>query len=511
MSFFPSFFSSLFSTRRAGTYAAAAALALLFVVAGCDSRYEDVNTNPNEPKQVSPDLLLPNILRSSVNTSVNTAHTTGNLVLQYTAKVSFNTGIDRYDWAGVGYWEPLYADLRDVQEMIRIARDRESPNYDGPSFQGTGLVLKSWMFSMLTNAYGDIPYSEAIGANAGENTPAYDKQEKVYKGLLSDLKKANDLIQPGSPQPFQGDLLYNGDRMKWKKLANSLRLRLLMRLSEKKADIDGVDVEAQFREIINNPSQYPIFTSNEANAALEYQSSRPNEWPRHTSRVGTFRTYKMSKTLTDSLRRFDDPRLSVFGDTTAAPVQDVTCDTLRTYVGVPNGLTDDASDGYNGGRDCQSSLNTSRYFDQPNAAKGLIMTHAEVLFLRAEAAARGWTSEDAESLYEDGIEASMKQYGQQVPSGYFSQPGVQFASNQALKQIGTQKWIALFYTGLEGWFNWRRTGYPAIKPPERNVNGEIPVRFRYPDSEQALNLENYQKAVDSQGPNNINTEMWLLE
>jgi hypothetical protein len=282
-----------------------------------------------------------------------------------------------------------------------------------------------------------------------------------------------------------------------------------MRLSEKQGQLDGVDVQADFREVLNNK---PVLEDNADNAALEYLSSRPNEWPRHTSRVGTFRTYKMGKTLTDSLRAFDDPRLSVFGDTTAAPVSGVSCDTRATYVGVPNGLTDDASDGYNGGRDCQSSLNTTRYFEEPNAAKGLIMTHAEVLFLRAEAAARGWTGENARSLYEDGIAASIQQYGQEVPSGYFAQPGVQFDPNRALKQIGTQKWIALFYTGMEGWFNWRRTGYPAIEPSRENVNGDqIPVRFRYPDSEQALNRENYQAAVESQGPNNINTKMWLLE
>jgi len=502
MTVFSSFFSPLSSTQRTTGYIAATALALFLVVAGCDSRFEDVNTNPNEPEQVSPNLLLPNVIRSTVNASVNTAHTTGNLVLQYTAKVSFATGIDRYDWAGVGYWEPLYGDLRNVQEIIRIGTEQDNPNY-----RGVGLVLKSWVFSMLTNAYGDIPYSQALSVEE-TNTPAYDPQEEVYRGLLRDLAKADSLITPGGPS-IQGDILYDGDLMKWKKLANSLRLRLLMRLSEKQGQLDGVDVQADFREVLNNK---PVLEDNADNAALEYLSSRPNEWPRHTSRVGTFRTYKMSKTLTDSLRAFDDPRLSVFGDTTAAPVSGVSCDTRATYVGVPNGLTDDASDGYNGGRDCQSSLNTTRYFEEPNAAKGLVMTHAEVLFLRAEAAARGWTGEDARSLYEDGIAASIQQYGQEVPSGYFAQPGVQFDPNRALEQIGTQKWIALFYTGMEGWFNWRRTGYPAIEPSRENVNGDqIPVRFRYPDSEQALNRENYQAAVESQGPNNINTKMWLLE
>jgi len=489
--------------HRAGTYAVATALALLLVVGGCDSRYEDVNSNPNEPEEVNPNLLLPNIIRSSVNTSVNTAHTTGNLVLQYTSKVSFNTDIDRYDWAAVGYWEPLYNDLRNVQEIVRLGKEQ-----DNPSYEGVGLVLKSWIFSMLTNAYGDIPYSEAIKAkgDSAVNQPKYDRQAQVYKGLLNDLERANDLIQPGSGPSIQGDILYGGDLMKWKKLANSLRLRLLTRLSEKQGALESVDVDGDFQQILANQ---PVFEENADNAALEYLESRPNEWPRHTSRIGTFRTYRMSQTLTDTLKAFDDPRLSVFADLP---------DSLDTYVGVPNGLTDDASNEFNGGRAFQSSLNTTRYFEEPNAAKGLIMTYSEVLFLRAEAAARGWTSEDTKSLYEQGIEASMGQYGQEMPANYLSQPGVQFDPNRARKLIGKQKWIALFYTGMEGWFNWRRTGYPDIEapqspPPEQgNENGnQIPVRFRYPDSEQSLNLENYQEAIDRQGPNNINTEMWLLE
>ena len=469
---------SRFSSLRTGLLAVATAVAVFAVATGCDSRFEDVNSNPNEPEQVTPNLLLPNILRSSVNTSVNTAHTTGNLVLQYVSKVSFATEIDRYNWAGVGYWEAYYDDLRNVSDMIRIAQERENPNYEG-----VGLVLKSWIFSMLTDAYGRVPFSEAN--TPGENTPVYDPQPAIYEGILADLERANSLIDPGSGQAIQGDILYDGDLLKWKKLANSLRLSLLIRLSEE--DI-------------------PVFEGNADNAALEYLDSRPNEWPRHTSRVGTFRTYRMSQTLTDTLKTLDDPRLSVFADRP---------DSLDTFVGVPNGLTDDASNEFNGGRAFQSSLNTTRYFEEPNAAEGLIMTHAEVLFLRAEAAARGWTGGDAQSLYERGVEAAMDQYGQSMPDGYLDQAGVEYPTGNpqaAIDRINKQKWIALFYTGLEGWFNWRRTGTPDIAPSVENVNqDQIPVRFRYPESEQSLNAENYQAALDEQGDNNINTTMWLLE
>lgn len=502
--------SSLVSSSRSGVPILAVALAAFGLAVGCDSRFEDVNTNPNEPEAVNPNLLLPNIIRSSVNTSVNTAHTTGNLVLQYVSKVSFATDIDRYNWGGLGYWNELYEDLRNADTMIQRAQELDNPNYEG-----VGLVMKSWIFSMLTNAYGTVPYTEAASVlDEGVETPAYTPQEEIYRGMLSDLEEANSLIDPGSG-PIEGDILYNGDLLKWKKLANSLRLRLLMQLSEKQGDIDGVSVSDEFQSIVNTPSQNPVFGSNQDNAALEYRTARPNEWPPHTSRIGGFRTYRMSETLTNTLLALDDPRLPVFADSTAAPVEGVTCDELETYKGVPNGLTDDASDNFNGGRDCQSSLNTVRYFEEPNAAKGLVMTYAEVLFLRAEAAERGWTQEDARSLYEGGIQASMNQYGQSVPDGYLSQSGVEYATDsqeEAIDQINKQKWVALFYTGMEGWFNWRRTGVPDIEPAVNNVNNDrIPVRFRYPESEQSLNGESYQAAVERQGPDNINTEIWLLE
>lgn len=482
-------------------------LACALLAGGCDARFGDVNANPNEPEAVPPSLLLPNIIRSAVNTSVNQSFTTGNLVVQYAAKVSFATDVDRYDWSGVGYWTAYYDDLRNVNEMIQIAQDREQP-----TVEGIGRVLKAWIFSMLTDAYGDVPYTESLRVlEDGENTPAYDAQEDVYRGLLDELRTANELLDPSAAGAVPGDILYGGDVLAWKKLANSLRLRLLMRLSEKQDAIEGVDVAGAFRAIVNNPGQRPVFTDNADNAALAYLTARPNEWPVHTVRVGSFRTYRMSQTLTSQLKALGDPRLGVYADPTVASVEAG----APAFEGVPNGLTDDASNEYNGGRDFQSSLNTGRYFEAPNAAQGLIMTHAEVLFLRAEAAARGWTSEDARTLYEDGIAASMNQYGQSVPSGYLEQAAVQYATGdaeRAIEQINTQKWIALFFTGLEGWFNWRRTGVPDLQPSVSNVNADrIPVRFRYPESEQSLNAANYQQAVEAQGPDNINTPMWLIE
>lgn len=483
---------------RASLVVFALVMGAALVLAGCDSTFEEINKNTNEPEVVSPDLLLPGVIRGPINTSVTYAHTTGNLVMQYTSKVRFAGDIDRYEWTFEGYWDALYAALRDTQNMIAISSEAGLENYEG-----IGLVMRSWGFSLLTDAYGAIPYTEALQGREGLYAPAYDAQEVVYEGVLNDLRRANELLDP-SGESVSGDILYGGDIMRWKKMANSLRLRLLMRLSTRR------DVAGKLQEILDNPGRYPVFTSNDDNAALEYLESPPNQWPIHTSRIGSFTTYRLSTTLDSVFTALDDPRLSVFFDPTGASMAD--SEEGLTFAGVPNGLSDDASSNYNGGSSNQSTINQEKYFDEPNAADGLVMTYAEVLFIQAEAAERGWIEGDAARLYRDGIQASFDQYGVEAPDGYFAQGAVAYAASQekALRQIGTQKWASLYYTGLEAWFDWRRTGYPAIKPSVENVNGDrIPVRFRYPTDVQSLNASSYEKAIERQGEDNINTHLWV--
>lgn len=475
----------------------AALIALLLFSAGCDKGFEQVNSNPNEPEQVNPSLLMPTVIRGPVNTSVAYSMSTGNVVMQNTAMVLFGS-IDRYNWTPDdfnGYWTGLYSDLRNVQNLYDISAESGQTNY-----QAVALIMRSWIFSMLTDAYGDIPYTQAIKAKSdGEYSPVYDSQQKVYEGILADLRKANELIDPAGPG-IQGDILYNGDLARWQKFANSLRLRLLMRVSDK------MDVSAEMQQIVDNPGQYPVFESNDDNAALQYLESYPNQWPIHTYRVGTFQEYRMSKTMVDTLTKFNDPRLAVF----AEPTDNSVAAGNPEYVGVPNGLLDDEAANYNGSPSDQSRLGT-RYYEEPNAAKGLIMTYSEVLFIKAEAAEKGMITGDAQTFYEDGIRASFDKYGVQMDPGYLTQPDVAWDSNRAFEQIGTQKWISLYFTGLESWFDWRRTGYPQLEPSVRNQNGDrIPVRFQYPPQEQSLNAENYKAAVAAQGPDNINTPMWLI-
>lgn len=222
--------------------------AILTVVA-CDKDFEEINTNPNVPTTVTPDLLLSGVIRNSINDQVNEAWSIGNIVIQHTAKIQF-VNEDRYLWGErSGVWNSVYGNMRNVQNIISFAEKSEPVQNN---YLGVALIMKSWMFSIATDTYGDIPYSEATnGKLSGNYVPRYDTQEEIYNGILADLERANDILGT-SAEAVSGDLIYGGSVAKWKKLANSLRLRYLMRLSNKRS------VNAEMQAILDNPSTNPI-------------------------------------------------------------------------------------------------------------------------------------------------------------------------------------------------------------------------------------------------------------
>jgi hypothetical protein len=396
----------------------------------------------------------------------------------------------------------MYTTMRDVNNMYTAADLTGQNNY-----KAIALILKSWMFSLVTDAYGDVPYSEATGGKDKNYFPKYDRQEDIYNGILADLQTANELLGSSS-ETVGGDILYNGSLTRWRKLANSLRLRYLMRISNRR------DVSAAMQAIVSNPAANPVFENNADNAALRYLPTVPNQFPLYTGRVGSVDEFRLSKTMADQLKTFNDPRIGVFARPTVSSVAAGSPE----FVGVPNGLDDNAALQYNGGGQNISRIGAAYYIDgfgtpsdrELNIARGIIMTYAELQFILAEAAQKGLIATGtAKEYYEKGIAASFDFYGLEVPTGYLAQPGVAFEAGNALQRIGTQKWIALFYTGLEAWFDWRRTGIPAITPGPANLNNnQVPVRFIYPTFEFSLNKENVEAAVAGQGPNTINTQVW---
>lgn len=494
------------------------------MLAGCTKDFREVNTNQNNPTSVTPDLLLSGIIRNMMNQQVNDAWGIGNLVSQYHAKIQF-VNEDRYLWNEQnGVWNAVYSNNRNLQNIFNaIEHNPNSPYY------GVGMVLKSWMFSLATDAYGDVPYREAGKAKTDAvYTPAYDSQEMIYDSLIADLKKANQVLATAGSN-LNGDILFGGGPgaiIKWRKLANSLRLRMLMRISKKK------NVSAEMQAIVSDPVNNPIFTSNADNAELRYFTAAPNQWPLYGSRVGSFDEIRVSKTLSDRLTALGDPRLNVFG----RPSQSSVLSGTPKIEGIPNGLGDVAALNYNGGPQgvsrvgytfaCLVCNDPGQTPPDPSAPRAILMNYAELLFILAEAREKGMiTTGNAETYYKDGITANFDywksvvpvQYGLNLdmPAGYLTQAGVEYTGTQAqkLEKIALQKWIALYFNGMESWFDWRRTGMPVITPGVSNLNNNmVPVRFIYPLSEQSLNGNNRAKAVTAQGgTDDINTKMWLLK
>ena len=470
---------------------------------GCTNEFEEVNQNPNSPVFTTPNLLLTDVERDMMNEVLNESWSIGNIVIQQTAKNQF-VNEDRYLWGELNrIWNAVYDNMRDVNNILIRAEETNQPNY-----KGVALVLKSWMFSLATDCYGDVPYSEAAQGKTGLLFPKYDTQEEVYNGLLKDLAEANTILN--GALNVSGDLVYNGDVKKWRKLANSLRLRYLMRISDRK------DVSAEMKAIVNDPVNNPIFENNADHAVYSYQASAPNQFPLFTSRIGSFNEFRASKTMVDYLQSLTDPRLYIFFRPTPA-TEETPSTADDKYDGIPNGLDDVVAQTYNGGQQFQARIGPL-FYEASNStkgiqvAKGVIMTYPELQFTLAEARERGFIDNgSAETYYTNGIKASFEYYGVTPDAAYYTQPKVAYtgSTTEKLEKIGNQRWVASYFQGVEAWFNWRRTGFPKILPAVDNQNDDrIPVRYIYPRIEQSLNATNRNAAVGRQGADDINTRVW---
>ncbi len=504
---------------------------ILLFSAGCTKDFEEINQNPNFPEQAASELLLPGVMRQMAYNWGNQGWEEGFTVVQYGARLQFTSG-DRYNWSPTNnpYFD-AYDSMRDIENVIRDNKD----NPDGQNYYGVALVIKSWIYSYLTDAYGDVPYTDAIKGLSDDNiTPTFTPQQEIYDGMLADLKTANTVLTDANN--ISGDIVYGGDVLKWRKFANSLRLRLLMRIS----DVDQARATAGMNEIANDLITYPIFEGNADNAALQWNSDNPQ--PKYDTRSGSFDEVRLSLTLETRLKELNDRRLIVYAQPTSASEKGIYSDNLDDYVGMPNSLDDAKALSYSPtGNPEQSGSNyisrlgvllTCRACDvenaSPTASQTIIMDFAELQFILAEASERGFISiGDAGQYYDNGIRASFAYYTDRIVAGgwneiaadlqsfdldgYIAQADVAYAGTtvEKLEKVALQKWIALFYTGFEAWSDWRRTGMPEIVPGADAANGGVvPVRFQYPNEVKSTNEANYEAAVSRQGPDGLNTKLW---
>lgn len=464
--------------------------AISLSLASCKKELVDINQNPNATQNPQPDYLLTAAIKNTADTYWGTANNmdASLLFVQYWAKIQY-TDPDRYIYTNGSFqdlWTIGYSKgIVNLNKIIALADAQATPNY-----KGVALVLRSWVFTLLTDQYGDIPYKQSINIDEFL-TPAYDAQKDVYFALLDDLKAAQASLDP-SGKAILGDVIYSNNITSWKKFANSLRLRIALRIADREPD----KAKQVLADIQAEGSGY--ISSNGEIAQVLYDAS-PNQNP-ISNLFDTRDDYRISKTIVDKLFELKDPRLPVFASPTKDP-------TPKTYVGIPNGLLvgDASSLGFT------KTSKPGSYFLAPKAP-AVIISYAEVLFDQAEAVARGFIAGNAAALYTQAIQASLKQYGiaDADISTYINSAAVQYDASNYKKSIGNQKWIALFGQGLEAFAEWRRLDYPQLQPAVAGaLNGKMPVRFIYPGTEQSLNGTSYKAAVAHQGADVLTTRLWF--
>lgn len=473
------------------------ALALLLFT-GCTDT-EDLQTDPNRATEVTPNLILTNIeVRAFNNVSVS-----GALASRYLANTDGVNSNQYYNWNQSGYGN--YDNLKQVSKMVEEAERAEVQVY-----QILANFFNSYFIVELTQVFGDVPFNEAVNVADEIYAPAYDRQQDIFIRVLNDLKAASDALAQNQ-ETISGDIIYQGDKLKWRKLINSYTLRVLMNLSNK-TDVAELNVIGRFNEIVGNPSRYPIFGSNADNGALEYFNIEDNRYPFFNNNDIQTAVY-MEKTFVDRLKLFEDPRLFVFADR-----KPNAGDADETDFEAYDGLLGSAPFDENSAKAVsgEASRVDPRYYNDPLNEPSLLMGYAELQFILAEAASRGWIGASEGDFFNEGIRASFDFLNVGDVDTYLGNAEVQLDGANDIQKILQQKHISMFMnTGWQIFFEQRRTGFPEFDVSGGGVlnGGRIPKRWLYPASEATNNPDNLQEAISRQFPegDNINGVMWLID
>ena len=462
---------------------------LLAVLSACTGDFDRVNEDPNRIAAISPATLINPVLYELASHNAGRSHAITFDLMQVTVPFpSVSGGLHRYDVSqniGNSSWYWYYRLANNVKEMRAAAVAAEDPNYEA-----IALTLNALLYANLTDLFGPVPMEEASGGEDGLLYPKFNDQEEVYATLLADLERANMLYDQTREMVYAPDILYANDILAWRKFTNSLRLRLLLRVAER-GTFGGY---AAVAAVADAPDTYPVFASTDDSAVLEVTGVTPNVSP--WGRPQDFRlNNKMSTFFLDNLNAWDDPRRPVI----ATQARD-TANAAIGYVGIPSAYA---------GAESQFTYNASNLNIEQveNPMEIFLMTYAEVEFIRAELAQRGYAG-NAESHYQNGVAAAMEQLGTTPPAAYFDAP--EAAYDGSLARIMLQKYYALYFVDYQQWFEYRRTGLPVLPTtPAMENEGRLPARFFYPQDVRINNNLNYETALDLLGgPDDINTRVW---
>ncbi len=475
---------------KANKYIICSLLALVATVSSCTKGFKEDAVNPNASDHALPQALLAQAITGIVSANMNRSQRIDNELMQVTVNMGDTDGkIFRYEIrkSEADYlYTTWFTALTDINDVCKGGEETASPTY-----QGIALILRAWVFSLLTDTYGDVPYTEANKGKEGLFTPKFDRQKDIYTGIFAELEQANTLLKSGANVAPTSDPIFAGNAAKWRKFGNSLYIRLLLRVSGK----DEMNVSEKIKDMVDtNPANYPLMAANDESAILRWSGVSPYVSPFATWRPADWYTPKLASFFVDNLNEWSDPRVGRWATLYEGE-----------YAGVPSG--------YLPGQPpiAKSTLPTSL---QTEPLLGNIMNYAELQFALAECAAKGWiASKPAQTYYETGITAAITLWGVAVPANYFTYDLIKWDDSYDLDDkmelIHKQKYYAMFFTDLEPWFEYRRTGHPVLpKGPGLDNNGVMPARLNYPTYIQSYNPIHYREAIAAQGPDDISTQVW---
>lgn len=496
----------------------------------CTENFEEINTNPNRTivGMIQPTNMFEPILYNSANQWLDRTWYYNNEMIQFTAHTGGVTRREHLyfleesrDWAG--FWNHYSNYGKNIDHMNDLA-----VQYGDKSLEAIAITFKVLFFSNMTDMFGSIPYEEAFSGRkvGGTLTPKFDSQKEVYQFLFADLEKANDIYatNPIFLNP-KTDGMYKGNMASWRKFNNSLYLRLLCRVSGR----SEMNVGAKMAEIMANPGKYPIFTSNGDNATVRFTGVDPyiSNFGTTTESGFTSSGRKLTRQLigmtvyTDQNgnQSYVDPRLPIIGKKNNI----VSVNPKNIWIGTKSGCTDQERSTVDQGT---AWLNYKVFCRRD--APATYMDYAEIQFIFAEAALKGLISGGAtaaKNYYEAGVRASMEKWSEQ---GAFSETPLSISASdistylvsplgswdQAANKnefLGNQKFLALFWIGMEAYHEYRRTGYPVLTIGEGTIYNDfiLPTRFGYPNATMSTNNANATAALsDMKGENDMKTPVW---
>jgi hypothetical protein len=534
--------------------------ALMLMLGSCTKKFDAINTDPTQASAAQFD---PNLLLSGSQTAYFIANQGYNgpilfqsmwvQTLASAAYPSYYSNGDKYVGSGnlTDYqgrlWTRAYNSASYCYELMSLAKSSKDSGVSISNLTGIATIIELLNIQVLTDTYGDVPFTQALQAKTGLTLPVYDKQQAIYTSMLSKLDSVLPTLDATKATPTNDAWSYKGNIAQWKKFGYSLMLRMAMRLTK-------VDA-ATAQKYAEKAAAGGTFASNGDNLYQVFDNAN-GYGNNNSSALVTPEDYseaKWGKVLVDYLKGRNDPRLTLIAeipdtgyDATAkalkSTIPTVPADhTFSKQLGMPNGYDQNAgatdishepnfpgASGSAGGK----SLNKVGWYSRPATSvyiplntPGFVLTYAQTELLLAEAAARGWNvGGTAAGHYTNGLIGGLLSYGTLSSSAAIdSATAVPFAAahpldvsslTNSLQQINTEYWATAgtIFDFVECWCNWRRSGYPVLAPVNYTGNfssGTIPRRQQYPITEAATNPANYKTAASAiTGGDLFNSRVW---